>query len=616
MTPRRRFTRRGLIGAGAAGVLLGGSAGPAAAAVPGPPRRGERRNALLIVSSNTRSDFVGAYDHSVELAKTPNLDALADASLRFRHAVPEAMPGVPARRALLTGMRSYPFRDWRRTSGLPAEPGWNPIADHRQPIVTDVMRDAGVTTAYATDNPFLAGPHFANFRGTLDVFRGRLSQASWREYNEPARDDASSGEVERYLPPKLAGTDEERRLRRYVGYNRRTRRREEDYSAARVVDDGIGLLRELRGKQPFFLGVDLFDPHEPFDPPRRYLERFGSGAGGIEPIQPFETPSGRVAELELDEATVRRARELYAAELTFVDAWVGRLLGALEDYGLADDTLVVYLSDHGVSLGERGVMGRDPERSYEEVYRVPYMVRHPDGGRAGDESDWFASTHDVAPTLLSYMGLTAPGRMTGEDLTVLFDDEEDPPARRWFTTCHSRTVLVGDEDWLLVGRDQGAQKLLYETEEDTEQEQDVIRKRPDLERRLWRAAIVAAGGTLPMFDADSAVRPRPEVDADSADDTDRDGEPDTSEDQDLEDRFQQQEQRQDAQTQGVPGLGAQPGLMLACAACGALLLAASRESALHEAERHYGQEHPELAETTAREDMVSAEGRPDEPVGR
>ena len=123
-------------------------------------------NTLLIVTDSTRADYIGAYNR-VSRNKTPNLDALARDSLLFDLAVPEAMPTGPARRALLTGQRSFPYRNWVPTQGLPLEPGWIPIPDG-QPIVTEVMGEAGVETAYCTDNPFLVGPRFGNFRRTLD----------------------------------------------------------------------------------------------------------------------------------------------------------------------------------------------------------------------------------------------------------------------------------------------------------------------------------------------------------------------------------------------------------------------------------------------------------------
>ena len=599
-----RFTRRGLLrtgGVGAAGLALGGGIGSRArAAQPKIAEDADRPNALLIMTSNTRFDFVGAFDDTDDMAETPNLDALAEESMRFQHAVAESMPTVPARRALLTGARSFPFRDWTRTPQMPGEPGWNPIRDRFQPIVTDVMRKHGVTTAYATDNPFLVGPHFANFRDTLDEFRGQLSQASWRDYNEPYEREAPSGDVSNFLLPALEGTDEERRLRQYVDWNSRNRKREDDYSAARVGRDAVSLLGSLKEQQPFFLGVDFFDPSEPFDPPPRYLDRFDGRKSGKLPIQPFETPYGRVDDLDLDDDAIEQVRQLYAAELTFVDTWIGRVLNELDALNLAGNTMVYYLSDHGISLGERGIVGRFSERAYEEVYRIPYMIRHPNGNRAGEEKRWFASTHDVAPTLLSFMGITRPGRMQGEDLTCYFeDDEEPPPSRRYFTTAFSESIMIGNEEWLLATDARGANKRLYEKDEDEGQEDNVLDQHPFVETTLAEAIVVACGGTIPVFDANSAVRPGPEG-GEAFEDRDGDGEPDTDEDEDLQD---QRDAQETGQGQGMSGSLTDPRYVIACA-CGAVLAFKVRKHALEEAERHYREVHPELLEDVDREELV------------
>ena len=119
---------------------------------------------MLVVLPLVRADHVNAFDGDSP-ADTPNLDALAGDSLRFDRAIPESMPALPARRALITGMRAFPFRDWRRTDGMPAVPGFNPIYDH-QPVMTEMMRAGGVTTVYVSDNPILEGPRFPDVRRT------------------------------------------------------------------------------------------------------------------------------------------------------------------------------------------------------------------------------------------------------------------------------------------------------------------------------------------------------------------------------------------------------------------------------------------------------------------
>ena len=183
------------------------------------------------------------------------------------------MPTGCVRRALITGMRSFPFRNWQVTPKLPAEPGWNEIYPY-QPMFTEVMSEAGVETAYVTDNPFLVGPRFVNFRRTLNMARPDYSQASYRAFNRPFKRPAPRSAIERYLFPKLSDSIEVQRLREYVGWNNLYRRRESDYSAARVLRSGMDCLDELKDKKPFFLGIDAFDPHESLDPPRVYMSKY------------------------------------------------------------------------------------------------------------------------------------------------------------------------------------------------------------------------------------------------------------------------------------------------------------------------------------------------------
>ena len=188
--------------------------------------------------------------------------------------------------------------------------------------------------------------------------------------------------------------------------------------------------------------------------------RGASRSRASQPIQPFETPYSWVVEVDLDDETIQVVRDLYAAEITYVDAWIGRLMNKLDDEKLLDETVVYYISDHGLTLGEDGVVGKAAARAQWHIYHVPCMIRHPEGKLAGERSDFFASTHDVAPTLLSFMGIRAPGQMTGEDLSVLFDGGR-PPDRPHFTACYADYVLAGDFDWfLLVGQRGAAQAPL------------------------------------------------------------------------------------------------------------------------------------------------------------
>jgi arylsulfatase A-like enzyme len=504
-TGKHGVTRRDLIrvsGAGAAGAAALAAAGcdlsdsdSEAKVKRVVEREGEPLNVLLIVTDSTRRDFVSAYDGD-ELAHTPNLDSLAQEGIRFDRAVPEAMPTVAVRRALLTGTRSFPFRDWQVAPKLPQFPGWSPIPPYKR-LLTEFMDEAGIETAYVTDNPFLIGPRFERFRRTLDISTPIYEQGEYRVWNLGVVKSrvASRAQIENYLLPALQGTEAEKRIQENVGFNRG--RSGAQLSGARVLKAGMEALKDLKDKQPFFLGVDAFDPHEAWNVPTMFKLRFKDHRG-VEPILPFKTPYSKVKDLEVTEEQIERVRELYAGELTYIDAWIGRLLNLLDDLGLADKTVVYYLSDHGILLGEHGLMGKANSMLGKEIHSVPYMIRHPEGKRAGETSDYFASTHDVAPTILSFQGLTVPGRMDGEDLTVMFDGA-DPPERAYWTTAYADQVAAGDGRWLLIADNQGKEKRLFDTEADPDEEDDVASDNPDEVNRLWQNIVDDAGGTMPVF---------------------------------------------------------------------------------------------------------------------
>jgi arylsulfatase A-like enzyme len=507
--PRGGLTRRDLLrSAGVGGLALGFGGCASEDFEPETSHREDAPNALLIVTDSTRADYIGAYNGD-SLAKTPNIDALAKESLLFSLAVPESMPTGPVRRCLLSGMRGFPYRDWVITPGLPNEAGWRPIGDD-QPIFTEVMGDAGVTTAYVTDNPFIAGPRFANFRRSLDYARPQYSQGAYRFFNKPFTRIASRSEVAPYVIPALSDTVEIGRLQQYVGWNNLYRHGERQYAAAKVCRTGMDLLDELKHQEPFFLGLDMFDPHEAFDPPASYMKNFPPTVkgnlerAGITPIQPFETPADPVPELRMDDDTIERVRELYAAELMFVDAWIGRVLNKLDDAGLADTTAVYYMSDHGVTLGEHGIVGKSRSRLYYHIYHVPCMIRHPERKLAGERHDFFASTHDVAATLLSFMGIRAPGAMTGEDLTVIFDGK-DPPPRKYFTSSYADYLLAGDGRYILIAHSEGQERRLYDSQEDPGELTDVAGDNPEKVDELWQALIDDAGGTLPQLGENGVI---------------------------------------------------------------------------------------------------------------
>jgi len=507
---RREALRHG-VGACAGGAAMLGLLGPFAeqALAEQLKRHGRAaidpitQNAILIVTDSTRADYVGAYGS--RRGVTPNLDALARDGVTFTRAHPEAMPTGPARNTLLTGDRQFPYRHWHPEPFLPKNPGWSSIPSG-EPTLLDLLDRAGVTTAYVTDNPFLVGPRYARIRRRADHFVGFEGQTAI--YSASHRDPVPVSQVQRFLPPSLrGGSGAESALALYLAYAPRGVP-EDEYFTARVFKAAIDLIDTLRAHQPFVLVVDGFDPHEPWDPPPAWAQRFaGENPLDYEPLHPFNAPISAMSQLGLSPAVAKRVQGLYAAELAFTDHWIGNLLGKVESAGLTDSTAVLYTSDHGILLGEHGLIGKSGRHIHKEIHHTPFIVRHPERKLAGRRNGYFASTNDVAPTLLGFLGIRPGRRMDGEDLTAVFERarKRELVPRTYMTASYDDYVMCHDGRWLLTMRTDGFDKQLFDTQTDRGETRNLAATRPDVIRRLTAALKRDAGGALPRFTRSGAI---------------------------------------------------------------------------------------------------------------
>ena len=174
-----------------------------------------------------------------------------------------------------------------------------------------------------------------------------------------------------------------------------------------------------------------------------------------------------------------------------VDDWLGRLMDEVPD-----DMFVFVLGDIGIALGEHDYLGRGTPTSHRCSYEIPYLIRHPRGEKAGDDIDWYASTHDVAPTLLSPPGPHDPRQDARRGPDALFDgvDQEDLPDRPFSITASGSLIMVRDKRWLMVADREQMERRLYD--DDEEADDDDIKKRYDdvAERRARPADRHVAGG--------------------------------------------------------------------------------------------------------------------------
>jgi len=429
-------------------------------------------NLLIIVSDTFRWDYIGAYGNN--WIETPNLDKLARESALFTDAYAEGLPTLPARRTLLTGRPVFPFRFRPQKDDLVQVDGWHPLFDE-DITLAEHLRTQGYITAYVTDVYHVMKPG-KNFHRGFDCWywvrgqegdpwalRDKARVAKWLE-------EATGRRVEQVDPRSWV-------VQHLV--NRKDWRDAGDTLVARVMKRAAEWLADYTLSEPFFLYVDCFDPHEPWDPPIEYARKYDPRYAGFDGVVPPHSTEG------LDQERISRIKAAYAGEVTLVDQWVGYLLNALEETGRMDETLVVFTSDHGTMMGEQGEIHKGSHRLRNQCTKVPLLIRHPGGEGAGTRVAGFVQHQDVMPTLLKMMNIPLPERVLGQDIWKLTGGAGS--AREWVVSAFGAFASVRTKRWnyitpwrLTPGKPELAYVQLYDLQSDPKELTNVIVDHPEV----------------------------------------------------------------------------------------------------------------------------------------
>ena len=418
-------------------------------------------NCVVICCDTFRHDMLG---HPV--VKVPNIDRLMRDGITFTSAFAEGLPTIEARRTMMTGIRSFPWRFRMDCRGLtPNIPGWHRVPDE-QTMLSEFLLENGVCTG-------LVGDTYHMFKPTQNFTRGFCSWDFIRgQEGDPVRSGPLSAvDVSPYHPEgkndhKLWPT-----LTQYL-LNMLDRHCEEDYLTPRVFRRACKWLDENRENAPWFLWIDSFAPHERWDPPMEFADAYYTSDKTRNYIQPQLINKPDITPEEKE-----RTRALYYGYVTFVDKWIGVFLDKLEQMGRLDDTVVVFTSDHGTELWDRDQFGKSGSRLVAHNTQVPFVVRLPGAEQAGTWRSDFTQHQDLMPTLCALMGHGPGGpKLDGRNLF----DADTPPPEKVITAC-GRNVAVRDKKWNLMidslCENEGG--VLYDLEADPAESQNVFEKHPD-----------------------------------------------------------------------------------------------------------------------------------------
>jgi len=399
-------------------------------------------NVIVILSDSLRADFLGCYGN--EWIQTPNIDRLADESALFERAYSEGLPTLPARTAMFTGRYTFPFR------------GWQPL-QYDDILLSEVLWSKGYISAIISDSFPLFAPRWRglNYGRGFDYVHWIRGQAAEGITDIDANINVN---VDKYykpygLPHSQVKKSKER-LKRYLQFVSQWNWWESDehHFVARVVKEGISWLKRKISegrRDKLFLWLDCFDPHEPWDPPTAYSRMYDPNYKGKELID-F---AGEV-ENYLTEEEERHIRALYAGEVTLVDKWIGIFLENLDLMGILDNTLIIFISDHGEPLGRggwgHGIIKKIKHWPYEELSHIPFILRHPEGIGRGKRIKAFIETCDVMPTILDFLNIPSPKGIHGESVLPLLTGEKKKIRDYAYSGYYAKSWSIRNDEWKLI----------------------------------------------------------------------------------------------------------------------------------------------------------------------
>ena len=455
---------------------------------------------IYCIADTLRRDHVSVYGGAAwGTIHTPNLAKFAQQAAVFDNAFICSFPTGPNRRDTAMG---------RTQHGAAFNP-WVPL-DASEVTFPKLLAEKKVPSMLITDTQNTVTGKMNLYRDftAWTVNRGQEGDDCWLDADVPYT-----------LPVPLELTRYNAERWQQILVNRAHRRVETDWFAPGTYSVAMDWLERNHRRESFFLWIDTFDPHEPWDPPPHYTDRYDSGYTG----RVFEAPPGGYRRaMGITPRELKHTRARYAGEVTMVDAWFGRMVAKLETLGILDETLIIFTSDHGTPLagpGDFDLMRKPPTLGPDGLVaaagktapgpktylplsinttRIPLLIRIP-GMRKAKRIAAFAQPWDNTATILDAFGVAQPDDMIGQSLLPLVDagpthgDRGQSPALSPFPRdaafCGTgQLAQVTTSRWMYSTWTGQRGPALYDLRSDPNCTRNVAAKKPDVAKRMHRKA--------------------------------------------------------------------------------------------------------------------------------
>lgn len=428
-------------------------------------------NIIVIIADTFRYDNI--YPLGGNALGGRHLEEFARQGVSLSSFYTGSFPTIPQRTEFTTGRVGWPWYPWQtlQLSGR-----------NHLPVL---LRQAGYASQLIGDCPHLSRARFDIGFDGFHTLPGQEGHTHFLRLNHP---------VEETMPPEKTRTGNLFLGRNLPDLHRWTNQyftREADTFAYRTASKAEEWLEDNYQFESFFLWVDFFDPHEPWDAPEYLTRKYDrSGYSGPPMIHPNYGMASDLTEPELENLKAH-----YLAESFVVDRAIGRLLAKIEDLDLFSNSIVVFMADHGMSLGEHNRTGKSNINTnddrfwpiYPEVAHCPFIVRAP-GLPSGATVDSFVQPADIQPTLLELAGLnlTPTDPWHGESFAAQLRGQSPLQARDLIVSAGFQrqqegriadgavTPVVYTADWAYAPVGPNGDSCLYDLEADPQAEQDVL----------------------------------------------------------------------------------------------------------------------------------------------
>ena len=411
----------------------------------------QKTNVLFLICDDLNCDL-GCYGHS--MVESPNIDALAKRGVRFERAYCQFPLCGPSRASFMTGL--YPDQTLIQKNAIRLREKLPEVQSMSQ-----MFRRAGYTATRVGK--------IYHYNVPADIGNdGHDDPESWdRKFNPYGRDKSDESKVFSLRPGSYGGT-----LSWLAADGT-----DDEQTDAIGAEYAIELLDEhAKEMSPFFMAVGLYRPHTPYVAPKSYFDRYPLEKIVVPtvpesyfetlPAPAVQTLTRKKDQLNLANDLAKQAMQAYYASITFADAQVGRIVAAVNRLGLAENTVIVFTSDHGYHMGEHGYWQKTT--LFENAAHVPLIIAAPDSKAAGMSTACPAEMIDFYPTLADLCGLEAPANLSGVSLKPALSDPSARPREDALTQYDSGYSLrAGQYRYTEWGKDGSLGAELYDHETDS-----------------------------------------------------------------------------------------------------------------------------------------------------